>query len=70
MQVTQCNVSHQALELGGFASEQVRVDAQSGEDSLVTGTEHGLLCVRRQQHRLRQGVKVTHVNPTYTDKHT
>lgn len=59
MQVTKCNVSHQALELRGFASKQVRVDAQSGENSLVTGTEHGLLCVKRQEHRLKQNVNVT-----------
>lgn len=65
MQVTKCNVSHQALELGGFASKQVRVDTQSGEDSLITGTEYGLLCVKRQEHGFQQDVNVTHViSPT------
>lgn len=35
--------SHQALELRGLAGEQVGVDAQSGENGLVAGTEHSLL---------------------------
>lgn len=35
--------SHQALELRGLTGEQVGVDAQSGENGLVAGTEHCLL---------------------------
>lgn len=55
MQVTQSNVSHQALELVRFASKKMCVDAQSSEDSLVAGTEHGLFCVKKTRAQIEAG---------------